>query len=601
MNEQTRWDLSLLYSGIDDPRIDHDIELLTSKAKQFFEVYRGNLKTMLSQAIRDYSEIDMIQTKLSAFPFLLQSTDVTDTRVKEKSAHIELTCSQISGAYFSFLDVEINSLDESILEAFYKNDPFVLKHKPWIEHIRIFKNHILSEDVESALTKRSPFSAGAWDDFFDEFEADLVFHFDGEQKTLTEMLNYLQIEKDRTRRAEILKIINDGISGMFSKYSAQNLYMITGSTALETRERDYENPMEHRNMANKVSSDVVDALHRAIMEHGSRITKRYYRLKAKALGIETMAWSDRNAPLPFADTSHVSFADAFSIVHKAYQSFSPTLAEFIKTMAAEKRIDARIEKGRRAGAYNYSGVFPNQTPASFTFLNYQGTSRDIMVLAHELGHGVHGMLAGKEQGPLMFHAPIAYCETASVFGEMTTFNYLRAELKKKNNKESLQSLVFEKLDDIINTTIRQISFSNFERRIHGMNASYTTWETPKKLSTGQLDAIWLEVTQELYGKEGELFTYENANHLWAYISHFHRPFYVYGYAFGELLTLSIYAKQKELGDTFEPLYLDMLQSGNTKNVVELLKPFSLDPRTKEFWNNGIQELEKIIDFAETLL
>jgi len=224
-----------------------------------------------------------------------------------------------------------------------------------------------------------------------------------------------------------------------------------------------------------------------------------------------------------------------------------------------------------------------------------------MTLAHELGHGVHGILAGEAQGPLMFHAPIAYCETASVFGEMTTFTLLKDRLIKSGDRNSLLALIMYKIDSMINTVVRQIGFSNFERRLHGMDETYSTWSEPKKRSVEELDAIWLKTAQELYGKEGEIFTYENTSHLWAYIPHFHSPFYVYGYAFGELLTQSLFAQRTRLGENFEPLYLDLLRSGSTKDVVELLAPFGLDARSGTFWNEGIAaSLGALIEEAERM-
>ena len=291
--------------------------------------------------------------------------------------------------------------------------------------------------------------------------------------------------------------------------------------------------------------------------------------------------------MPFADTTLVPFEEATKIVHAAYQSFSPTLAEIVATFFAERRIDAPSMKGKQSGAFNYAIVLPGGRPAAFTLLNYLGSSRDVTTLAHELGHGVHGILAGREQGALMFHAPMAYCETASVFGEMTTFNFLRERLSAVGDEKSLLALIMGKIDDSMNTVVRQISFSNFERRLHGMDARYKDWSEPSKLSSDDLCRAWLDATQEIYGKEGEVFTYENINHMWSYIGHFHRPFYVYSYAFGELLTQSLYAARPALGEKFEPLYLDMLRSGSTRDVVGLLAPFGLDARNPEFWANGL--------------
>jgi oligoendopeptidase F len=305
--------------------------------------------------------------------------------------------------------------------------------------------------------------------------------------------------------------------------------------------------------------------------------------------------------MPFADTTVVPFDKAIETVLAAYGSFSPTLAGLVKDFAATHRIDAPITKGRRSGAYNYSIVLPGNHPTSFVFLNYLGSNNDVMTLAHELGHGVHGMLAGAAQGPLMAQAPIAFAETASVFGEMTTFNFLKKQLQEKNDTKALLALITGKIDANLNTVVRQIGFSNFERRLHGMDVNYKAWAEPKKLSAEELDAIWLETAKELYGADGEVFTYENTEHLWTYVSHFHRPFYVYGYAFGELLTQSLYAQQSRFGARFEPLYLDLLRSGSTKDVVQLLAPFELDPTKKDFWGNGIRvSLEAMVQEAEAL-
>ena len=415
------------------------------------------------------------------------------------------------------------------------------------------------------------------------------------------MLDILTNSKDAALRAEVQKTINDGLGGYFAKYSAQTLYVIVGRGAVERKERHYRNPMEARNKENRIPDAVVDALHNAVKNVAGPLARRYYRLKAELLGMKTLSWSDRNAPLPFADTTVVPFDNAMSTVLAAYESFSPTLTGIIQDFIASKRIDVPATKGKRGGAFNCSFVLPGNRPQSFTFLNYLGSNHDVMTLAHELGHGVHGILAGKAQGPLMFHPPIAYCETASVFGEMTTFNFLRKQLAEKGDNSALLALITQKIEGMLNTVVRQIGFSNFERRIHGMDAKYTEWNDPKKLSVEELDSLWLTTAKELYGEDGEVFTYENASHLWSYVSHFHHPFYVYGYAFGELLTQSLYAQQLRLGSQFEPLYLDLLRSGATKNVFELLQPFGLDPTEETFWADGIRvSLEAMISEAEKL-
>ncbi|MBI2064597.1 MAG: hypothetical protein HYT62_00910 [Candidatus Yanofskybacteria bacterium] len=599
--ENIRWDLSLMYSDLNDPKLGADTNHLVELMKSFNATHRGNLSKNLGQAILDFSEIRMLSAKIEYYLFFKQSIDVADEAVKTKMAEVSRILEAASGEYLEFFNIELVALDESILLGLYEDNPLVAKHRPWIEHIRVFKPHFLSEQVESALTKRASFGPNAWEEFFDELASDLEFELGGEKKTLEEMIHAMTDSKSAEERFKIMTLVNKGLGGQFSKYSAQTLYMVAGSNGVEVKERSYLHPMESANKSNRIPDSVVDALHRVVKDVAGPLSRRFYRLKAAHLGLKTLNWSDRNAPMPFKDTSAVPFDEAIRIVLEAYQSFSPTLAGLVRDFIRDKRIDAPPIKGRRGGAYNASTVLPGNKPISFTFLNYHGSNRDVMILAHELGHGVHGILSGRAQGPLMAPAPIAYCEFASTFGEMTTYNSIRDKLIADNDTESMLALVMDKIDDTINTTVRQIGFSNFERRLHGIDETYTNWGEPKKMSVGKLNKLWIETLKPLYGEEGEIFTYENADFLWSYINHFHRPFYVYGYSFGELCTQSLYAQQFRLGDRFEPLYLDLLRSGGTKNVVELLEPFGLDPAQEDFWVQGIKVgLGAMLEQAEEL-
>jgi len=599
--DEVRWDLDIFYADITDPRLDSDLRDLGAKAKDFEAAYKGRLAEALGSAIKDYGEIEMLAGKISSYLFLRESTDLANESIKAKHADFQRKLSAIRGEHLTFFELELVELSDETLRSFYASDPLVSKHRPWIEHVRVFKPHFLTEPVESALTKRSPFDSGAWSEFFDEIEADLEFEFRGAQMNLTELLHLLAESKDAAERASALKCVNDGLRGPFAKYSAQTLYVVVGSKAVEDKERGYKHPMDFRNKANRIPDSVVDVLHEIVTTIGGPLTRRYYKLKAKHLGIPRLRWSDRNAPMPFADTTFIPFDEAAEIVTASYEGFSPTLAKIARGFFTHRRIDAPATKEKRHGAFNSSHVLPGGKAVSFTLMNYLGSNKDVMTLSHELGHGVHGILAGEAQGPLMYHAPIAYCETASVFGEMTTFNFLKSRLRAQGDERSLLALVMAKIDSMINTVVRQIGFSNFERRLHGMDESYRTWTSPAKLSVEKLNAIWLETAQELYGEEGEIFTYENSDHLWSYISHFHGPFYVYAYAFGELLTQSLYAQRERLGSTFEPLYLDLLRSGSTKNVVEFLAPFGLNPMNKAFWEEGIAiSLGALIEEAEEL-
>lgn len=590
--ESVRWDLSFLYDGIDDPRIKADTDQVVALSKAFRDRHKGKLSETLGAAITDYIAIDELSNKIGAYLFLRESVDQTDQKVKAAKAEVQKRLSAAVGEYLVFFNLEIIALGDDAIAAQAAKDPVVAKHLPWIAQERRFKSHVLSEEVEGALAKRSPFGTGAWSDFFGEVETDLRFDFRGDKKTLTQMVHIVSNDSDGDARAEAMRLVNEGFKGHFAKYSAQTLNMVAGKKEVEDRERSYGHPMSARNLENMIPDAVVEALHAVLTEYGAPLARRHYRLKAQHLGLPRLRWSDRNAKLPWSDATVVQYADAIATVIEAYESFSPTLANLVRKLTAERRIDAPAATGKESGAYNYSIMLPGGVPATLVFLNYLGSNRDVMTIAHELGHAVHGLIAGEAQGALMMHAPMAYAETASVFGEMTTFNFLKARLERGADAKTRLALVTEKLDDMMNTVVRQIGFSNFERRVHG---------SKRRLSVEELNGFWLETAQELYGKDGDVFTYENSDHLWAYISHFHRPFYVYSYAFGELLTQSLYAQREKFGDRFEPLYLELLRAGGSKDVVELLRPFGLDPTDKQFWIDGVNvSLGAMVEEAERL-
>lgn len=599
--EDVRWDLSCLYAGLNDQKLTADLAEYVRLAEQFPRHYRGKLAEKLGEAITAYAIITSIIGKINGYLNLAQSADVADSAVQTKIAEIEIMTSRAYGDFLEFFHIELSALSDETLANLYLNDPVVAKHRPWIEQIRMLKKHLLSEAVESILTKLSPFSSDAWGIFFDELLADIEFIFKGREHTCEEIINELYESKDAAERAEIMRALDNGLAGSFAKYAAQTLYMVVGSHAIEMRERAYRHPMDEVNQANRVTDEVVEALHSAVKNFAAPLARRFYRLKAAHLGLKKLKWSDRNAPMPFTDTTIIQFSEAMRIVQAAYASFSPTMAELVKSFQQDRRIDAAAIKGKLDGAFNLSFVPPDGNPLSFTCLSYLGSASDVLVLAHECGHGVHGLLAGAAQGTLMFNPPDVFSETASIFGESITFKFLRERLREKGDEQSLLALTMQVIDNIINTTVRQIGLSNFERRLHGMDPTYQTWGEIKKFSVHEVNSLWLETLRELYGADGEVFTYENAGHLWSYIYHFHNPFYLYSYAFGQLLTQSLLTQQPKLGKNFEPLYLDLLRSGDTKNVVELFAPFGINPTDEQFWIDGIKNsLGALIPEAEAL-
>ena len=561
---EVRWDLSDLYEDLDDPRLESDLETLLSSVQDFHENYAGRLDTLLGDALEAQAEITCLADQLMVYLFLRKSTAAANERIQQRLGRVQEMFAQASANYLTFFEHELCDLADDVYAALLKADQRVARHQSMLDHIRENSRYLLEQNVERALQLRAPFGASEWSNFVDERETELRFNLSGQALTLPETLHILSNDPDAERRAEALKVFSTGLSEQgFDKLMARTLNVVLGAKGVEDRERGYANPMSARNIGNRVDDDTVEALHEAVAQVGAVQSQRYYRLLSAHLGRSPLQWSDRNAPMPFADSPTVPWQTCVDTVLSAYESFSPTLRDLVMKMLERKWVDAPPYEGKGGGAFNYSVLLPDGEARAYNFLNYMGSNRDIMTMAHEAGHGVHGMLAAEAQGALMFRAPMAYAETASIVGEMTTFQYV---LARTTSDEDKLALLMEKSADHINTVVRQISFSNFERRIH---------ETRKrgKLMVEDFNQTWLDVTSTFYGQPGDLFTYDYVDNLWSYVTHFLRPFYVYAYAFGELFTQSLYACKDDFGDDFEAMYLDLLRAGGSKNAVELMAPF----------------------------
>src|SRR5258708_5244701 len=357
-----RWDLSILYADIEDPRLDSDLSTLTAMAKHFSHSYKGKLAELLGAAIKDFSEIEMLSGKITSYLFLRESTDLTNAAIKAKHAGFQRELSAIRGQHLTFFELELVELGDDTLKTFYERDSVVSRHRPWIEHIRTFKRHFLSEPVESALVTRSPFYSSSWPALFADVEADLNFEFRGDTKNLTEMMHLIAESKDAAERADALQCVNSGLAGPFAKYAAQTLYMVAGLKAVEDKERGYAHPMDLRNKANRIPDSVVNVLHNAVTTLGGSLSRRYYKLKARHLGLTVMRWSDRNAPMPFADTTMIPFDEAAGIVTSSYETFSPTLTSVVKGFFADRRIAVPLAKATPTPPSNSSPLPPPANP-----------------------------------------------------------------------------------------------------------------------------------------------------------------------------------------------------------------------------------------------
>lgn len=590
--EQVRWDLSDLYSGLDDPQIDADLRDLLAQAKAFDESFRGRLSDKLGESLEAQAKMSCLADKLLVYLFLRRSTDAGNAKIQQRIGQVQEAWSRAEADHLNFFDHELVAIDDETYRAILDRDENARRHRPLLDHLRANRKYLLEEPVERALTLRSPFGPSEWSDYIEELEAELRFSLEGKSLNLPELLHVISNDLSAERRAAALASLSMGLREQrFDRVMSRTLNVVLGAKSVEDQERKYPNPMSARNIGNRVDDETVEALHEAVAEYGAEQARRFYRLLSAHLGIHPLKWSDRNAPLPFADNRVIPWNECVETVLDAYGSFSPTLRDLVAKMIDRKWVDAPPYQGKTGGAFNFAVLLPGDEERAYNFLNYLGSTRDVMTVAHEAGHGVHGMLAAEAQGALMFRAPMAYAETASIFGEMTTFRYL---LQRAETDEQRLALLMDKCSDHMNTVVRQISFSNFERKIHGLRRK-------GKLTLDDYNEHWMDVTRAFYGKDGELFTYDDAQNLWAYVSHFLRPFYVYAYAFGELFTQSLFAVQDRFGDDFEPMYLDLLRAGGSKSAVELMEPFGLDPRDPAFWRNGIEGSVKTwLDEAEAI-
>ncbi len=590
--QNTRWDLSPLYSSIKDKKIIKDIEKIEKLCKKFPLLYKEKLSIKLNDALSDIITIDEITTTMFAYFYLMSSRDAENQEIKKQTSIASERIS-IALANLTFFDIELGKMSKQDYDKQIQSSLLLKKHKPYLDKIRKNAKYQLSESVETILTKISPFISSEWDDMMDEMETKLIFKIGRKKYNLSEIINLSNTSHSSKLRKRALDELNKVLEDSnYANLRARALNLVIGEKNLMDIERGFRHPMSSRNISNNLDDETVNTLHKVVLEYGAEQGKRYYKILKKLLNKKVLNWSDRNAPLPFENKTYYKWENCVKTVINAYERFSPTLANLIQDSFRNNRIDAPVYKGKTSGAYNYTMVAEGGKVYTWTFLNYMGTTRDVMTLAHELGHSVHGQLAGEAQGTLQAQAPMAYAETASIFGEMLTFEYMLENLKDK--KEKLV-LLLSKANDWINSVNRQISFSFFEQIIHEKRKN-------GKLTNSDFNDAWLKVSKDMYGAEGEIFTYDKIENLWSYVGHFMRPFYVYAYSFGELFTQSLFAVKGKNPKNFEKLYLEMLSSGSTKDAINLMKPFGLNPKDSKFWIQGIDiSIKKWLDEAEILI
>ena len=579
------WNLTDLYPAPDSKEFQSDLEKCAAQAIAFSDSYKGKLASLdgaqLAKAVAAYDAMSDLIGRVGSYAQLFYVGDTTDSNRGKFYGDVSSKLTDL-GSQLLFFELELNQIDDAALERAMQT-PALGHYRPWIENLRKEKPHQLDDRTEQLFLEKSQTGFAAFNRLFDETMAGLRFTVDGEELAIEPTLNLMQSadEAERKKGSDALaKTFGDNIK-LFT--------LITNTLAkdkdISDKWRGFKDIAESRHLANRVEPAVVDALVAAVRASYPQLSHRYYKMKAKWLGKEKLMHWDRNAPLPAEDMREVPWHEAEALVLKAYGAFSPEMARIAKTFFDKNWIDAPCRPGKAPGAFAHPTV-PSAHP--YVLLNYLGKTRDVMTLAHELGHGVHQVLAA-EQGPLMSNTPLTLAETASVFGEMLTFQTL---LKETTDKGKRKILLASKAEDMINTVVRQIAFYTFERKVHEARKE-------GELTPDQLNAFWMSVQAESLGPAIEFGPgYET---YWTYIPHFiHSPFYVYAYAFGDCLVNSLYARYRESETGFQEKYFTMLKAGGTKHHSELLKPFGLDATDPQFWQKGLSVISALIDELETL-
>lgn len=587
------WDLTDLYSSPEDERLKNDLATAKAEAAAFQEEFQGKIGEIalgkdgvaggakLYEAVVRYEKLNDVLGRIASYGQLLYSSDNENPANAKLHGDLMEQITLISSNML-FFGLEFNRLEDELVEKCLE-DKGLAHYRPWVDDLRVERPYQLSDDLEKLFHDKSVVGRGAWSRLFNETMTSLRFEVDGESLALEPVLNLLQSPDGEKRR-----LAAEAIEKVFAK-EKRLFTQITNTLAkdkeIADRWRKFEDVADSRHLSNRVERDVVDALVESVRAKYDRISHRYYGLKAKWLGMEALDYWDRNAPLPNDNMREIPWSEAKETVLSAYNGFSPKMSEIAEQFFDRNWIDAPLRQGKAQGAFSHPTV-PSAHP--FVLINYQGKPRDVQTLAHELGHGVHQVLAGK-QGALMAPTPLTLAETASVFGEMLTFQAL---LKKAKTPAERQSLLASKVEDMINTVVRQIAFYCFERKVHEARRE-------GELTSDQINQFWMDVQGESLGPAIKLTS--GYGSYWSYVPHFiHAPFYVYAYAFGDCLVNSLYAVYSQAEEGFQEKYFEMLSAGGTKHHKELLAPFGLDASDPTFWDKGLSVIEGMIDELELL-
>ncbi len=586
LGDLPEWDLSDLYTAEDAPELKHDLDWLATECPAFAADYEGKLESLtpeqMLECVHRYEAIDRIAGRIMSFAGLRYYQLTVDPGRAQFMGNMQQQITDIMSSLV-FFSLELNRVTDATYEAWFSGNTDLARYKPVFDRMRALKPYQLSDELEKFLHDQSTVGAAAWNRLFDETVAGLEFEVNGETLGMEGVANLLSEQNRDTREAaarEIASVLTDNLN-IFSRVHNT----LAKEKAIEDKWRKMPTPQTGRHLSNHVEPEVVEALRNAVVAAYPRLSHRYYELKRGWLGLDKMQVWDRNAPLPMESEKIVGWTEAKQTVLDAYAGFDPEMAKLAEPFFTKGWIDAEVKPGKAPGAFAHPTVTDVHP---YVMLNYLGKPRDVMTLAHELGHGVHQVLAA-EQGELLSSTPLTLAETASVFGEMLTFRKLLAAAKDDAERKVLLA---GKVEDMINTVVRQIAFYDFECKLHAARAE-------GELTPDQINEIWMSVQGESLGPAFEFM--EGYETFWAYIPHFvHSPFYVYAYAFGDGLVNALYAAYEEGDADFQAKYFDMLKAGGSKHHKELLAPFGLDASDPAFWDKGLSMIEGFIDELEAM-
>jgi oligoendopeptidase F len=582
--EQVAWDLGDLYGGADDPRLGADLDQADAQAGGLRAQYYGRIAGLSPEQLRtmlqEYEAIYELAAKVGSYAHLFWSANTTDPArgaLMQRATERESRLSQ----ELVFVELEWANAPDDVAQKLIES-PELARYRHYLEKARLYRPHVLSEPEEKVLAEKSVTGRSAWERFFNETHSAATFELDGEKLSKEKVLSKLHAP-DRDLRKRAAASVTAGLRDL-SRTSTYILNNLLADKASDDRLRHYESWISARNLANEVDDQVVEALVRAVTGRYD-IVARYYRLKRRLLGLDELFEYDRYAPLPAAQHFY-PWEETRQIVLDAYRAFHPSMAEIAGWFFERHWIDAAIRPGKIGGAYS-AGTVPSVHP--YVLLNYEARPRDVMTVAHELGHGVHQALS-REQGMLQMHTPLTTAETASVFGEMLVFQDL---MRRESDPQVRLTMLTGKLEDSFATVFRQVSMNRFEDAIHAARRN------EGELTTERYNALWLDTQRAMFTDSVSLTA--DYGLWWSYIPHFiNTPGYVYAYAFGELLVLALYARYQQVGAEFPGKYLEMLSAGGSNWPHEIVRPLGVDLNDLNFWKDGLQILDDMVSEAEKL-